>query len=88
MTFNVCRCETLTMGSRDGDRLEAFEMYIWRRMQRMKWIESMNNQEVLITVKENRALVNTKEEGNWIGHIMRGNRGHSRGKKKRIGEWH
>ena len=39
--------ETWTMRKKDIKRLEAFEMWIWRRMDRISWIEHRTNEEIL-----------------------------------------
>ena len=38
----------------DRRRLEAFEMWIWRRMEKISWLDKVTNEEVLRRVKENR----------------------------------
>src|ERR1043165_114807 len=67
--------ETWTMKKEVMDRLEAFEMWIWRRMEKISWKELKTNDEVLLLVGEERNLVKTieKHKKNWIGHIVRGN---------------
>src|SRR6218665_3641785 len=39
--------ETWTMRKEDIERLEAFEMWIWRRMERISWMEHRTNEEIL-----------------------------------------
>src|SRR6218665_3551079 len=39
--------ETWTMRKEDVKRIEAFEMWIWRRMERIIWTEHRTNEEVL-----------------------------------------
>src|SRR6218665_1256167 len=46
--------ETWTMRQVDIARLEAFEMWIWRRMERISWTEHISNEEVLTLVGEER----------------------------------
>ena len=67
--------ETWTMRKEDIRRLEAFEMWIWRRMERISWMERITNNEVLRMVEEERSLVATikTRQRKWIGHILRGN---------------
>jgi len=36
------------MTTEDVDRIQAFEMWIWRRMERISWTEYRTNEEVLI----------------------------------------
>ena len=67
--------ETWTMKKKYIERLEAFEMWVWRRMMRIDWMEHITNREVLGMIGEERSLVDTiqKRQRNWIGHILRGN---------------
>ena len=66
--------ETWTMTKEDVNRLEAFEMWIWRRILKIRWTEHKTNEDVLKTVDEERTLVNTirRRQKNWIGHALRG----------------
>ncbi|KAI5634899.1 hypothetical protein NE865_12382 [Phthorimaea operculella] len=65
--------ETWTMTQRDRERLEAFEMWCWRRMEKISWTEKRTNEEVLRRVDEKRALLRTIENrrGKMIGHLIR-----------------
>ena len=65
--------EIWTMTKEDTKRLEAFEMWTWRRILKISWTEHQSNEEVLRKVQEERTLMNTirKRQTNWIGHILR-----------------
>jgi hypothetical protein len=65
--------ETWTLRKTDLQRLEAFEMWIWRRMEKISWTEKKSNEEVLTIVDENRNLIDIirRRQRNWIGHILR-----------------
>ena len=39
--------ETWTLTQTDRRRLEAFEMWIWRRMENISWLDKVTNEEVL-----------------------------------------
>ena len=67
-------CETWTMRKADRTRLEAFEMWIWRRVARVSWKDKKTNEGVLQMVGERRRLVQTiiERKKNWIGHVLRG----------------
>ena len=39
--------ETWSMRKEDIKRIEAFEMWIWRRMERISWMEHRTNEEIL-----------------------------------------
>ena len=84
--------ETWTLRKEDTRRLEAFEMWIWRRMEKISWTEHVTNEEVLQRVEEERAIMVTikTRQKKWIGHILRGEsllrmiiEGRVEGKRKR-----
>jgi hypothetical protein len=58
-------------GSR-SETLESFEMWCWRRMEKIVWTDRVRNEEVLLTVKEQRNILHevSKRKANWIGHIL------------------
>ena len=66
--------ETWTLRKEDIRRIEAFEMWIWRRMEKVSWREHKTNEEILQKVGEERSLLKTirERQRKWIGHIMRG----------------
>src|SRR6218665_1994539 len=78
--------ETWTMRKEDIKRLEAFMMWIWRRMERISWMEHRTNEEILKMVEEKRSLTGIirSRQRNWLGHIMSGDRGRQRTKKKKM----
>ena len=55
-------------------RIEAFEMWIWRRVEKVSWVERKTNEDVLIMVDEKRELLEriTKTTKRWVGHIVCG----------------
>jgi hypothetical protein len=55
--------------------LENFEMWCWRRMEKIGWTEHVRNEEVLLRVKKQRYILHeiSKRKDNWIGHILRRN---------------
>jgi hypothetical protein len=50
----------------------AFEMWCWRRMEKISWIDQVRNEAELLTVKEQRNILHEiqKRKANWIGHIL------------------
>jgi hypothetical protein len=52
-----------------------FEMWCWRRMEKISWTNRVRNEEVLIRVKEQRNILReiSERKANWIGHILRRN---------------
>ena len=67
--------ETWTIKAADKKHLEAFEMWIWRRLLKISWRDHKTNEEVLRMVEEERTLITKirRRQKTWIGHIFRGN---------------
>ena len=67
--------ETWTLRATDQKRLESFEMWGWRRMEKISWTDHVRNEEVLLRVNEQRNILHEirKQKANWIGHILRRN---------------
>jgi hypothetical protein len=63
--------ETWTLRAVDQKHLESFEMWYWRRMEKISWTDHVRN-EVLLRVKEQRNILHKicKRKANWIGHIL------------------
>ena len=59
----------------DQKHLESFEMWCWRRMEKISWTDHVRNEEVLLRVNEQRNILHEimKRKANWIGHILRRN---------------
>jgi len=57
------------------DKLNAFEMWVWRRIEKVSWEDKKTNEEVLAAVGEDRCFVQAmvKREKNWIGYVVPGN---------------
>ena len=55
-------------------RLESFQMWCWRMMEKISWTDLVRN-EVLLRVNEQRNILHEirKRKTNWIGHILRRN---------------
>ena len=51
---------------------KVFEMWCWRRMEKISWTDHVRNDEVLLIVKEqtNNLHEISKWKANWIGHIL------------------
>jgi len=67
--------ETWTLRALDQKHLESFEMWCWRRMEKISWTDHVRNEDVLLWVKEQRNILHEirKRKANWIGHILRRN---------------
>jgi hypothetical protein len=66
-------CEAWTITATKQGRLEAMEMWCYRRMMNVKWTERITNKEVLRRVGEKRNIMNTlrRRRSRCIGHILR-----------------
>jgi hypothetical protein len=63
--------ETWTLRAVNQKHLESFEMWCWRRMEKISWTGHVRNEEV----KEQRNILHeiSKRKANWFGHILRRN---------------
>ena len=67
--------ETWTLRRNYQKQLEAFEMWVWRRMEHVKWTDKIKNAVVLESVGEGRIMLKLlrKRKRNWLGHWLRRN---------------
>jgi hypothetical protein len=49
--------ETWTLQAVDQKHLKSFEMWCWRRMEKISWTNQMRNENVLLRVKEQRNIL-------------------------------
>jgi hypothetical protein len=54
--------------------VEAFEMWTWRRIEKISWTKHKTNKEVLGKIGEERDFIHTirKRQRKWIGHMLSG----------------
>jgi hypothetical protein len=62
-------------GAVDQKHLKCFEMWCWRRMEKISWTDHVRHEEVSPRVKEQRNILHEirKRKAKWIGHILRRN---------------
>src|SRR6476469_9957493 len=62
------------MRKEEINRLNAFEMWVWRRMGKVSRMDKRTNKQVLRSMNEKRSLIKTiwGRKKNWIGHVVRG----------------
>ena len=67
--------ECCTLRAADQKYLESFEMWCWRRMEKISWTDHVRNEEVLLRVNEQRNILHEirKRKADWIRHILRRN---------------
>ena len=67
--------EIWTLRATDQKRLESFETWCWRRMEKISWIDRVRSEEVLLRVNEQKNILHEirKRKVNWNGHILRRN---------------
>ena len=67
--------ETWTISAVMKSRIEAAEMWFYRRMLRISWVRRVTNEEVLRRVGRNRELMGIVRERQmrFVGHVMREN---------------
>jgi hypothetical protein len=63
----ICRivlygAETWTLRKVDQKHLESFEMWCWRRVEKISWTDRLRNEEVLHRVKEERIILHTTKK--------------------------
>jgi len=67
--------ETGTLRAVDQKELESFEMWCWRRMEKISCTDHVRKEEVLLRVNEQSNILHEirKRKANWIGHFLRRN---------------
>uniref|UniRef100_A0A8D8X732 Uncharacterized protein n=1 Tax=Cacopsylla melanoneura TaxID=428564 RepID=A0A8D8X732_9HEMI len=67
-------CESWTMNLAMEKRIEAFEMYLYRRILKISWMQKITNVEVLNRMQKEKELLQTIKERKiqYLGHILRG----------------
>ena len=65
--------ETWVIGKAEMKKIEAFELWVWRRLPRVPWTSRRTNEWVLGQIKTERSLLNTirKRQLTYYGHINR-----------------
>jgi hypothetical protein len=68
-------CESWMLRKAERRKVEAFELWCWRRMLRIPWTAMMTNKAVLDRVKPKTSLEGkiTKQQLSYFGHVMRAN---------------
>ena len=66
-------CESWTLKKKEQKRIEAFEMWCWRRVLKVPWTAKMSNELVLIYTRPETSLLGLirKQQLSYFGHIVR-----------------
>jgi hypothetical protein len=74
-SIDLYGAKTWTLRAVDQKHLESYEMWCWRRMEKISWTDHVRNEVLLLSVKEQRNILHEirKRKANWIGHILRRN---------------
>ena len=63
--------ETCTLRAADKKYLESFELWCWRRIEKISWTDGVRNEEVLLRVNEQRNILHEiKKNGRLIGWVV------------------
>ena len=62
------------IGNAEMEKLEAFEMWLWRKLDKISRSDYKTNEKVFQLVQEESSMVNTlkRRQMNWIGHTLCG----------------
>ena len=75
MVFPVvmCGCESWTIKKAEGRRIDAFELWCWRRLSRVPWTAGRSNQSILKEISPEYSLegLMLKLKLQYFGHLMR-----------------
>src|SRR6218665_1069352 len=77
----LCGCKTWTETKAMEKKIDASEMWIWRRMQRVSWTEKRTNESILMEIGHARGNMSAmslrqraaKQKMMFFGHVMQAN---------------
>ena len=73
MVFPVVMCESWTVKRAERQRIDAFELWCWRRLLRVPWTARRSNQSILKEISPGCSLegMMLKLKLQYFGHLMR-----------------
>ena len=82
----VCECESWTIKKAEHQRIDAFELFCWKRLLRVPWTARRSNQSILKEISPGCSLegLMLKLKLQYFGHLMQ--RGDSLGKTLMLGK--
>jgi len=68
----ICGCESQTIKKAEGQRIDAFELWCWRRLLRVPWTSGRTNQSILKEISPEYSLegLMLKLKLQYFGHLM------------------
>ena len=68
----VCGCESWTIKKAEHGRIDAFEVWCWRRFLRIPWTARRSNQSILKEISPEYSLggLMLKQKLHYFGHLM------------------
>ena len=72
MVFPMYRCEIWTIKKAEHQRINAFELWYWRRLLRVPWTARRSNQSILKEISPEYSLegLMLKLRLQYVGHLM------------------
>ena len=64
-------CESWTIKKAECQRIDAFELWCWRRLLRVPWTTSRSNQSILKKINPEYSLKGLMLKLQYFGHLMR-----------------
>ena len=68
--FSTFGCESWTIEKAECWRIDAFELWCWRRLLRVPWTERRSNQSILREISPEYSLEVLKLKLQYLGHLM------------------
>ena len=65
------RCERWTIKKNEGQRIDALELWCWRRLLRVPWTARRSNQSILKKINSEYSLEGLMLKLQYFGHVMR-----------------
>ena len=67
----VCGCKSWTIKKAEHQRIDAFELWCWRRLWRVPWTARRSNQSILKEISPEYSLEGLMLKLQYFGHLMR-----------------
>ena len=64
------RCESWTVMKAECQRIDAFELWCWRRLLRVPWTAERSNQSIVKEINSEYSLEGLKLKLQYFGHLM------------------